>query len=273
METIELDLMREIFRTCPIGVMVIDENHLVTHINNYGAELFEFLPEGMIGTNLNDYVMNNPNHAKTALQFVNGEMDLDRSMKHVTTYGKAKSGRLVQLSIKIRHLSNGMAYAVFHDPVVYSTGDSLTNALTRDQFFIELNKIDTEFSLLFIDLNKFKAVNDTHGHIAGDFVLKTAAKRIQNILRSTDLFCRYGGDEFVIVIPGTGSGVDIVKAKIKELIGQPIKTRNETVKISCSIGMVNSTEATSVGGLINIADQRMYKEKEKEKNNENTFTK
>ena len=263
MQHLDLKALQEIARTCPFGIMVINTDHVIIDINNHGAAVFEYLPEEMIGSDLSDYVSKDVNHAKVSNAFINNKDTVTREYDHTPTTGIAKSGRHIQVSIKIQHMSNGLAYAAFYDPAEYTSGDSLTNALTRNQFFIALNKLDTAYSLLFIDLNKFKVINDKLGHIAGDQVLRTVSRRLQNVLRETDLFCRYGGDEFIIVIPGERKAASAVSTKVQMLIKEPITTREETVNISCSIGVVYSDEATTVDGLIHIADQRMYEGKEK----------
>jgi diguanylate cyclase (GGDEF)-like protein len=241
--------------------MILDRQQNIVDVNAFGAGLLEYQPAELVGSGLAEYVLNAPIHPSGINEIITLEADASLDHSHSRIFGITKSGRHVQLCVKTQHLRNGRTYAVFHDPTEYASGDSLTNALTRDQFFVKLQKMTVTYSLLFIDLNKFKEVNDTLGHITGDMVLKTVSARIRNILRETDLFCRYGGDEFVIVIPGTAAGANAVRKKIEKLVSDDIYTRDGSVTVSCSIGVVRSTEADNVDDLIHIADQRMYTEK------------
>ena len=253
MTNIDNNTMYTLINTCPIGMVMFDDDLNIVDINTFGAGLLEYLPEELLDTNLNDYIL----HSKIS----DDSWAVMDENSHARVFGVTKSGRHINMCIKIKGLSEGMAYGIFHDPTEYSTGDTLTDTLNRDQFFVALNRMQSDYSLLFIDLNKFKAVNDTMGHITGDLVLKTVAKRIKGIIRETDLFCRYGGDEFVIVVDGNHNTSAIVSEKIKALVEEPIHIREHTVEISCSIGVALSNEADSVDELINIADQRMYTEK------------
>lgn len=262
MKNLNCEMMGEILRTTEMGVMVVNCEHHIVDINPHGAGFFEYEPDEMIGTDLADYVVGNEHHGEQVESYVNGEKNvMQGAYTHGRVFGLTKSGRHVSLSVKIERMNNGFAYATFFDPAEFTSGDTLTNALTRDQFFSEIAKMNEDYSLLFIDLNKFKMVNDTMGHLVGDFVLKTVSKRVLNVLRDTDIFCRYGGDEFIIVIPGKADSAKVVAKKIKKLCKEPIRVREHSVGISCSVGIVLSTEADNIDDLIHLADQRMYEEK------------
>ncbi len=233
-------MLKTIVENCPFGILIVDHQNRVYDVNIAGAKLLEYAPSEMIGNTLDLYI----GHPKE-------------------TVGFTKSGELKKLQFQFDTFENDYGYVIFHDPVEFASTDLLTNALTKEQFYLAITKLQTDYSLLFIDLDKFKPVNDTHGHVTGDFVLQTIGKRIQNIIRGTDLFCRYGGDEFIIVVAGDLNAAEAVSEKIQNLIKEPIRTREYTINISCSIGIALSVEATNINQLIHIADTRMYREKER----------
>ena len=120
--------------------------------------------------------------------------------------------------------------------------------------------------LLFIDLNGFKAVNDTLGHEAGDAVLVAVAEAIQAMVRRYDIFVRLGGDEFVILLPGTDE--DMAEAFVTRLrqvlsaidVGR-VCALDTDLRISASVGSSRHCPPQSLEDLIRNADQRMYQDK------------
>lgn len=256
--------LRMIVDNCPFGIMVVNGGHIITDVNTHGARILEYTPEEMIGTDLSLYVAGAVDHHMQSEQFIHDDEYQMRSLIPARTHALSKSGRAVELCIQIQKIDDDCAYAIFHDPVEYTPRDPLTNALPRVQFFAAIDKMqDTAYSLLFIDLNKFKEVNDNLGHRTGDMVLQTTAKRIANVLRDSDLFCRYGGDEFVIaVVSKSPTAGEIVRKKIEKLVREPIRSREHTINISCSVGVAQSSEAADIDQLIHIADERMYQEKD-----------
>ena len=125
-------------------------------------------------------------------------------------------------------------------------------------------------SLLFIDLDGFKAVNDTHGHLFGSRALVEAAAVIRGSARETDVVSRFGGDEFALVLPDTGAdGAYAVGARIRErLAAHPFLADDGlNIHLSCSVGVATLPDiAASAEELMHAADKAMYGVKETGKN-------
>ena len=159
--------------------------------------------------------------------------------------------------------------------------DTLTNILNRESFIQQLQRLayeaDRSFSkiaLLFVDLDNFKSINDTFGHNAGDTVLKIVTKRIQNSLRQSDLFGRYGGDEFVIALKNIADKeiAESIVTKLLYTLSQPIlldeqKEHPQEVYITVSIGIsLYPDDTKDLNQLISKADRAMYDIKSHNKN-------
>lgn len=133
----------------------------------------------------------------------------------------------------------------------------------------------TRVAVLFIDLDYFKTVNDTLGHEVGDRILAQVAKRLNSVFRSTDTVARFGGDEFVAVIPDLKDINDVVKVteKVLRVFETPFEVEGEDIYLSASVGIAlypdNGTDPTE---LIKNADMAMYRAKEEGKNNFAFFT-
>jgi len=145
-----------------------------------------------------------------------------------------------------------------------ATHDILTNLYNRDFFEKMVNKLileKKEFCLIFMDLDNFKYVNDTHGHKTGDMILIRVAKIIKYFLKGKDLVARFGGDEFVIAI------VDCRKKealRIMEQIRNEIKGTLKKYNITSSIGIACfPQDGDNYETLVKLADKKMYKAKEK----------
>jgi diguanylate cyclase (GGDEF)-like protein/PAS domain S-box-containing protein len=142
--------------------------------------------------------------------------------------------------------------------------DRLTQALARSRRSTE------SVAVLVIDLDGFKAVNDTHGHKSGDEVLRVTAERLKDCLRSADTVARFGGDEFIVVLDGLAPQTDVgaIAAKIIEAVKQPIPapsmaTGVTAIQIGCSIGIsLYPRDAADPDSLMRLADAAMYKAKQ-----------
>jgi diguanylate cyclase (GGDEF)-like protein len=126
-------------------------------------------------------------------------------------------------------------------------------------------KMKIPLSLAFLDLDHFKLVNDEHGHLVGSELLALTGGRLQELGRSQDVCFRYGGDEFVVMMPETDakSGLELATALNHALMNTPFQMKNGLkLKISASGGLASAPDdGFSVHGVIGIADARMYEVK------------
>jgi diguanylate cyclase (GGDEF)-like protein/PAS domain S-box-containing protein len=154
--------------------------------------------------------------------------------------------------------------------------DSLTNLRNRNFFLKRLpqaislaKRYERYLYLLFIDLDRFKPINDTYGHSVGDKVLQIVAQRLTSMLRSSDSVCRLGGDEFVILLESTKDlkGAENVAAKTIELLNQVIEVEGVTCYIGASIGISEFPHGcTDAETMLRQADIAMYQAKNKGRN-------
>jgi diguanylate cyclase (GGDEF)-like protein/PAS domain S-box-containing protein len=159
--------------------------------------------------------------------------------------------------------------------------DSLTGLPNRNMFFGELNRTiararreHREFAVCFIDLDRFKAINDTLGHQAGDELLEAMADRLRTSLRESDVVARLGGDEFVVLLEGcTPADLGHVANKMLASIGEPLMLHGCTLDMTCSIGIgIFPADGDDAATLLKHADAAMYLAKERGKNNVQFYT-
>ncbi len=125
-----------------------------------------------------------------------------------------------------------------------------------------------EFSLVMIDIDDFKKLNDTYGHQTGDVVLKGVSKIIMTSLRKEDMVCRWGGEEILIILPRTNiSSAEVVAHKVRRAIAEHNFGSNyQTIRVSVTCGVSSSRNGHCTAELIEHADQCLYKGKEMGKN-------
>lgn len=155
--------------------------------------------------------------------------------------------------------------------------DHLTGIFNRhylleksDSFFQESDLFNHPLSILLIDIDYFKKVNDVYGHITGDKILKYFVKNIQKTLRTDDLFARYGGEEFILLLPKTSLNESLIVAeKLRIIIEQnPYHSErlNTAINITISIGASQYKKGDILEGLIDKADSALYRAKEEGRN-------
>lgn len=124
--------------------------------------------------------------------------------------------------------------------------------------------VGPKISLVLIDLDGFKAINDTHGHATGDTVLRIVAKRLQNCRREKDLVARVGGDEFaMLLIPQVSAEAEsAILARLRSAVGQPMTVDALQLCVTASIGVArHPDDGQSLRNLLRAADERMYADK------------
>ncbi len=155
-----------------------------------------------------------------------------------------------------------------------STRDALTKAYNR-RYFIERITSELAFAqrhksrlaVVMFDLDHFKEVNDSHGHLAGDAVLRAVAASVQKLIRAEDVFARYGGEEFVLLVRGIShESVHLVADRVRTTVERlSIPSNGLTLSVTISVGVSSLDEMppqTTIEALINLADERLYRAKE-----------
>ncbi|ODA43903.1 GGDEF domain protein [Thermodesulfovibrio sp. N1] len=155
--------------------------------------------------------------------------------------------------------------------------DPLTDIYNK-KFFYEMaqkefdyfKRYGRKFSLLFIDIDDFKKINDRYGHLSGDMVLQEIAKRLQKAVRKNDMVFRFGGEEFVVLLHGANSerAISIAERIRQEVANEEIKIYEDnkiSITISCGVATVNES-IKDVQELVDRADIAMYKAKQSGKN-------
>ncbi|WP_321911713.1 MULTISPECIES: diguanylate cyclase [unclassified Paraburkholderia] len=158
----------------------------------------------------------------------------------------------------------------------YADRDGLTGIANRRYFetrladeFLRWQRYGGELSMLLFDLDHFKRINDEFGHVAGDTVLRSMAQRVSGVVRKQDVFGRFGGEEFALLLPCTPLDDALyVAEKIRRTIGdEPIEVQGVIVPVTASVGAATArTGAPDYEGMINEADAALYTAKRQGRN-------
>lgn len=185
--------------------------------------------------------------------------------------GEDSKERLELLETLASQTAIAIRNAKLHEEVAYlAEYDKLTGLMNRHAFdrlfseYCQTSKVPLKpFTLLMIDINGLKAVNDQYGHVVGDLLIRAAAQVVKKSIRPDDSAFRYGGDEFVILMPGVSleqANIFIKRIQRNAKWWKPAKTGCRELSLSVSIGAAESREVC-VEGLVQEADKRMYENK------------
>jgi diguanylate cyclase (GGDEF)-like protein len=187
--------------------------------------------------------------------------------KHIAEL-KHYIGELEKSSLALKHSREKYRHVAYHD--------SLTGLPNRSKFVQVIdqllsNKFDSaerRFALLYLDLYRFKTINDSLGHAVGDELLRLVSSRLQNLVAPNDLVGRFNGDEFAILLPAV-SGVELAETfanRVAEILSDPFVLNGRQIFTGVSIGIVISNpEYKSSAELLRDADIAMYRAKERKR--------
>ena len=171
--------------------------------------------------------------------------------------------RVAQQTTLLRESEERFRHMALHDAL---TGLA-TRLLLQDRLgmaLVSASRHRKRLAVLMVDLDRFKEINDTHGHPAGDEVLRVTASRLQDAVRNEDTVCRLGGDEFVVLLPGLSDSrvPERTAARIVETLAVPIHLADLTVRVSVSVGVcIASGVDLDADNLMRCADIALYRAK------------
>ncbi|MBX0301796.1 EAL domain-containing protein [Cryobacterium sp. 1639] len=269
------------FSSSPLGTAIVSPDGVVLEANKRLVELAGW-STAVVARRIDEIFMPADPHAGDPLGQPAGpstRQRMDRQMRRgdgEETWVKVSiaeidpgesAGRLLyQLEdITARRLAEArVEHLAFHDP--------LTNLPNRLLLLDRLNQALLQsvhhgqgVAVLFIDLDRFKFVNDSLGHHAGDIVLHEVASRLQRIARPTDTVSRIGGDEFVVICPDVGSKEDVhlIADAMQRAIAEPIMVGDQAASVDASIGIAFGLRHDEAESVLRNADQAMYMAKDR----------
>lgn len=260
------------------GIIVIDKNMKIIDINTTTSILFPYLKSNSIGQLITSYeigekILSNKNEDNFEVSFKFGlEEKVFVFRKNSIIFNQKYLGCIyIFQDVTHQHnLINNLSHMATHD--------FLTGIYNRMNFLeiaqLEINKLERyggSLSLLMIDIDFFKKVNDTFGHAAGDEVLKALTSTVKKRLRNSDIFARYGGEEFVVLLFNTPFKDTLaISEQLRQLIESLEIIVGETIiKITISIGLIyydNTDIHLNLTQLINLSDTALYEAKSSGRN-------
>lgn len=197
---------------------------------------------------------------------------------------KSLSEKILESEIKLIQIYGNQYAVVFENSKLQegSTVDALTKLFNAKFFHNRIvselliaEQTESPLSLLLFDIDHFKKFNDTYGHTTGDLVLNQVAGVVKKVCRSSDIVCRYGGEEFAVILIDTDTtGAKIVAEKIRKAVETYIlDPQRAEIKVTISIGIATFPEhASDKDSLINHTDQALYSAKKSGRNCSKTYS-
>nr|WP_272901735.1 PAS domain S-box protein [Methylomicrobium sp. RS1] len=290
----KLNLAASIYDNSSEGMLITDEENRIIAVNSAFTQITGYSAEEVAGKN--PRIFSSGMHDKAFYKEMwnsinthgfwqgeicdrkkNGETHFKRLTINVLLSPEGKIYRHVALFSDITHIKKNEAL-IWHQANYDALTDLPNRRLFLDRLEQEINKAHrsgASLAVLFIDLDRFKEVNDTLGHQSGDTVLVEAAKRIEKCVRSSDTVSRLGGDEFMVLLTDLDdhSHVEGIAEKILLSLSEPLKLGNDLFFTSGSIGItLYPNDAKTSDELIKNADQAMYVSKNGGRNRFSYFT-
>jgi diguanylate cyclase (GGDEF)-like protein/PAS domain S-box-containing protein len=293
--TAERNLLRAMIDQVPDYLFVKDVNsHFVVANRAVAADLGR-TPEDLIGKT--DFDLHAPEFARgffadeqrvietaePAIALEESIMTTERRRKWLSTTKvplRDDHGKIIGIvgicrDVTDRKLAEDQIHFLAHHDALTGLPNRVLLMDRIEQALLQAERNGTFVTVMFIDLDNFKLVNDSLGHSAGDRLLQTVADRMVHCVRASDTVVRIGGDEFVILLPDQQSGADAtgVLEKLRHAIAQPIAIESQLFRVTSSIGLATYPQDGNDGEtLLMNADTAMYQAKEKGRDNFQHYT-
>ena len=284
----ELNLWKKAVDSSHDGIMITDHFNNIIDVNNAFCDITGYTREDALG--------HNPSLLRSNIQTNTFYADMWQEITEKggwqgEIWNQHKDGRLIPMWLTISTVKDGqdsitnyvsvfsdisevkkkqekIEFLAYHDSLTLLPNrqflqDRLTHAVAAAE------RRNEQLSVLFLDLDHFKRVNDSLGHAAGDKLLITVAERLSSLLRINDIACRLAGDEFVVVLEGIKDSRDIqaIVQKIIKQIAKPILVAGHKINVAASIGIsVFPNDGNEMETLLKNADTAMYEAKSKGRN-------
>ena len=187
---------------------------------------------------------------------------LEENNKHYWAI-KSNNKYIVDRCDGLDKLVKNLENAAIYDPLTNCYNKKEVEVLL-DKFLKESLRYNKPLSIMMLDIDFFKKVNDTYGHLAGDYVLKEVANIIKSTIRSSDVCGRFGGEEFIVILPDTKlNGAMKLAERIRNNIqNHKFIFQNQEIPVTISIGITSASKNDSLFSLIERADNALYEAKE-----------
>lgn len=280
----ERDYSRYILNSMTEGFAAISADWTVTHFNAEASRISEHPVSEVVGRNLWDiwpeargtefedlYIRVRETGESGTVEVLNATPDGKQVWLEVRAYPALDGGLAVFFRdiTERKRADEEIRHASLHDPLTGLPNRAMLFEYAAHSLAHNL-RISHGAAVLFVDLDRFKPINDTHGHEVGDTVLKEISSRLSRSLRAEDLVVRMGGDEFVILLQDIDSSADAgeVALHLIRKIDEPYEVGELTLSVSTSIGIsVFPRDGEDIDTLVSHADAAMYQAKEKGRNN------
>ena len=282
-------LLRAIVGGTLDAIITMNTDGRITGWNKPAERMFGWLEEEMIGARIADTIIppreREAHERGLAAANETGKGKMLGRRSEVMALHRAGHEFPVELTVTPVVVEGSTVYAAFARDITdqkrneaelirLATIDQLTGLMNRREFHRRLSDDlihpRTQVAVLFVDLDGFKRINDDHGHKVGDHVLSIVGRRLSACVRSVDIACRYGGDEFTIAVvapPYSGTDIELTAAdaaaRIREALREPIESDEATHHLTASIGIALApNDAGNADDLIRCADLAMYRAKQ-----------
>ena len=278
--------LRTIITNAPVVLFALDENAVFTLSEGKGLARMGLKPGGLVGHCAFELFEHIPNFYEDFQKALRGEsvspiLEINNIIFEcwysVVLNDKGEVNGLIGVATDIterKHAEKRLVQLANYDSL---TG--LPNrTLFRDRLMhavAQAHRKETLVALLFLDLDRFKLINDSLGHHAGDELLKIVSERLLANARETDTVARLGGDEFTVILEGLTSTDDATKVarKILEVMGKPFHLDGHEVFVTTSVGIaLFPVDGEDIDELLKNADTAMYRAKEQGRNNYQFYT-